>query len=217
MRRATLFFIIFLGFIGIFIFAVNLRLEKNSTVQKSSPSGSISVTPSPKEKGIVCAQDVRECPDGSFVTREGPKCEFAPCPAEDQANEKQKEVLLKVFFGNQAKLGLSQAELDKKDKDCNEVFSVERKVQVAINAPKIALLELLKGPSEKEKKQGFITNIPGGAELKRLTVENGIARAEFNEVLDKNIGGSCRAAAIRSQITQTLKQFTVIKEVIIQP
>jgi hypothetical protein len=28
----------------------------------------------------VCAMDVIQCPDGSFVGRIGPKCEFAPCP-----------------------------------------------------------------------------------------------------------------------------------------
>lgn len=31
-------------------------------------------------EGVVCAQDVKQCPDGSFVGREPPSCEFAPCP-----------------------------------------------------------------------------------------------------------------------------------------
>lgn len=29
---------------------------------------------------IVCPADVRLCPDGSYVGRTGPDCEFAPCP-----------------------------------------------------------------------------------------------------------------------------------------
>ena len=29
---------------------------------------------------VFCTQDVQECPDGSFVGRVGPQCEFAPCP-----------------------------------------------------------------------------------------------------------------------------------------
>ncbi len=29
---------------------------------------------------ITCAQDVKQCPDGSYVSRTGPKCEFAKCP-----------------------------------------------------------------------------------------------------------------------------------------
>jgi len=37
-----------------------------------------------KEKGVVCTQDVKECSDGSFVSRIPPKCEFAACPGEKE-------------------------------------------------------------------------------------------------------------------------------------
>ena len=30
--------------------------------------------------GIVCTMDVKLCPDGSYVGRTGPNCEFTPCP-----------------------------------------------------------------------------------------------------------------------------------------
>jgi len=29
---------------------------------------------------VVCPKDVKQCPDGSYVGRTGPKCGFAPCP-----------------------------------------------------------------------------------------------------------------------------------------
>jgi hypothetical protein len=32
--------------------------------------------------GVVCAMDALECPDGSFVSRIPPNCEFAACPEE---------------------------------------------------------------------------------------------------------------------------------------
>ena len=32
--------------------------------------------------GTYCTQDAKACPDGSFVGRVGPNCEFAPCPGE---------------------------------------------------------------------------------------------------------------------------------------
>jgi hypothetical protein len=35
-----------------------------------------------KEDRLVCPADVKECADGSFVSRTGPRCEFAACPAE---------------------------------------------------------------------------------------------------------------------------------------
>ncbi len=34
----------------------------------------------PHETGVYCTQEARQCPDGSFVGRTGPHCEFAPCP-----------------------------------------------------------------------------------------------------------------------------------------
>jgi hypothetical protein len=30
--------------------------------------------------GVMCAQDAKQCPNGSYVTRTGPNCEFAACP-----------------------------------------------------------------------------------------------------------------------------------------
>ena len=29
---------------------------------------------------VVCAQDAKQCPNGSYVSRKGPECEFAKCP-----------------------------------------------------------------------------------------------------------------------------------------
>jgi len=34
------------------------------------------------EQTIVCTQDAKLCPDGSYVSRKGPKCEFDACPDE---------------------------------------------------------------------------------------------------------------------------------------
>jgi hypothetical protein len=49
------------------------------------------ITIEPTEKcsieaeGVACAQDAKQCPDGSYVGRQAPSCEFAPCP--DQVGE----------------------------------------------------------------------------------------------------------------------------------
>lgn len=32
------------------------------------------------DSDVVCAMDVRQCPDGTYVGRIPPDCEFAPCP-----------------------------------------------------------------------------------------------------------------------------------------
>jgi len=30
---------------------------------------------------VACTQEAKLCPDGSYVSRSGPNCEFAPCPS----------------------------------------------------------------------------------------------------------------------------------------
>lgn len=35
-------------------------------------------------QGIACTQEAKKCPNGSFVGRTGPHCEFAPCPGADE-------------------------------------------------------------------------------------------------------------------------------------
>lgn len=34
----------------------------------------------PEEEAVFCTMDAMECPDGSFVGRVAPSCEFAACP-----------------------------------------------------------------------------------------------------------------------------------------
>ena len=38
------------------------------------------------EEPVFCTMDAKICPDGSFVGRSGPNCEFDPCP-EDSTQE----------------------------------------------------------------------------------------------------------------------------------
>lgn len=61
----------FLGFIGISFLVAFLvggfALGKNSA-----------------NKQVACTQEAKQCSDGSYVGREGPKCEFAACPSGDQ-------------------------------------------------------------------------------------------------------------------------------------
>lgn len=38
----------------------------------------------PKDQQVVCTADAKQCPDGSFVSRTGPDCSFAPCPGTEK-------------------------------------------------------------------------------------------------------------------------------------
>lgn len=120
-----------------------------------------------------------------------------------QVAEKMK---VKVFFNNN--------KLDP-EISCDKVFPVEREVAKTEAVARAALSELLKGATATEKEEGFFTNINSGVEIQKLTIENGIAKVDFNEQLEFQTAGSCRVIAIRAQITETLKQFPTVKDVII--
>jgi len=98
---------------------------------------------------------------------------------------------------------------------CDKVFPVDRRVIRMKAVEKAALEELLKGPTEQERKAGFFTNINEGVKIEGLSIKGGVAKIEFDEQLEFQVGGSCRVAAIRAQITETLKQFLPVEEVLI--
>lgn len=111
-----------------------------------------------------------------------------------------------VFFNN--------SNLDP-EASCNKVFSVERETPKTAAVARASLRELLKGVRQEEADEGYFTSINKEVEIQNLIIENGIAKVDFNEQLEFQVGGSCRVAAIRAQITQTLKQFSTVQEVVI--
>ena len=106
---------------------------------------------------------------------------------------------------------------------CDHTYPSEREItsKNMINNGKtgelayLAISELLNGPTESEKKAGFLTSLNTGIEVKEISIINETATINFNETLNKEVAGSCRALSIRSQIENTLKQFEEIKKVII--
>ncbi|MFA6145869.1 MAG: GerMN domain-containing protein [Patescibacteria group bacterium] len=117
---------------------------------------------------------------------------------------------IKVYFNNN--------KLDP-EISCNKVFSVERKIIKTEAIGRAALEELLKGATEAEKAQGFFTSINSGVKIQKLIIDppagGGTAKVDFDKQLEFQVGGSCRVSAIRAQITETLKQFPTVKNVII--
>jgi hypothetical protein len=116
-------------------------------------------------------------------------------------------ITVTVYFSN-----------DKKDPealDCANVYSVDRRISKTQAIAQAALTELLNGPYPAERQEGYLTNINQGVKIQSLTIENEIAKVDFNKTLDQAVGGSCRVAAIRAQITKTLEQFSTVKQIII--
>ncbi len=57
-----------------------IMLGKNNLSSEEISSPTPTLTPEPDK--TVCTQEAKLCPDGSYVGRSGPKCEFAACPTQ---------------------------------------------------------------------------------------------------------------------------------------
>lgn len=89
--------------------------------------------------------------------------------------------------------------------DCSRTITVERQVPKTTTVARAALEALLRGSTEDEINQGFISTINPGVRIQKLTIEGGLAKVDFDEQLEYRVGGSCMVAAIRAQIVDTLK------------
>ncbi|MBI4127756.1 MAG: GerMN domain-containing protein [Parcubacteria group bacterium] len=104
---------------------------------------------------------------------------------------------------------------DSLENECNAIHAVARRIPKTEAVARAALEELLKGTTVTDAKTGYISNINSGVNLQSITIENGVAKVDLDDALEFQVGGSCRVAAIRSQIENTLKQFSTVKSVII--
>ncbi|KKQ60004.1 MAG: hypothetical protein US81_C0031G0003 [Parcubacteria group bacterium GW2011_GWE2_38_18] len=116
-------------------------------------------------------------------------------------------ITVKAFFSN--------SQRDPNALSCGTTYAVNRRVPRTTAVGQVALEQLLAGTTVTDQKQGFFSNINPGTTLRSLSISNGVARADFNEMLGFQVGGSCRVAAIRSQIESTLKQFTTVQSVVV--
>ena len=53
------------------------KIKPTLPIPKTNPV--ISTKPVKPIEGIACTQEAKLCPDGSYVGRTGPNCEFTPC------------------------------------------------------------------------------------------------------------------------------------------
>jgi hypothetical protein len=113
---------------------------------------------------------------------------------------------ISVFFGNMSLSATSEQD------ECKRVYKINRSVDKTTAVAKAAIEELLKGPTDVEKAQGYFTSIPAGSKLNSISIVNGEARADFNEVTESG-GGSCSMASRYAQIEKTLMQFSTITSI----
>lgn len=131
--------------------------------------------------------------------------------------EKDKTFVLPIKFG-ETQMEVSAYFLSSRldpEITCNKSFPVVRKIAKTQAVGAAALVELLKGLTPQEEADGYSTAINYGVKVQSLNIKDKTAYVDFDEALEKAVGGSCRVAAIRSQITNTLKQFATVENVVI--
>lgn len=116
-------------------------------------------------------------------------------------------IAIRIYFG----LNMSSST----ENSCDAIYYVNRFVPRTLAVGRAAIEELLKGPTQEEKDKNYFTSINDGVKLNSLTIENGVAKVDFDKQMQYQLGGSCRVSAIRSQIENTLKQFPTVQSVII--
>lgn len=134
-------------------------------------------------------------------------------------SDKDKEVVWPVTFGvppatSEVKAYFLNDKLDSKI-SCDNVFPITRKIIKTTAVAQAALIELLSGPTMAENSNGYYTLINSDVKINSLSIKDGVAYVDFDETLQEGVGGSCKVAAIRNQIVNTLKQFSTVKDVVI--
>jgi spore germination protein GerM len=111
-----------------------------------------------------------------------------------------------VYFGNK-NMGSNE--------DCSKVFPVSRTIVNAETLGPGTLEALLEGVSEEERMAGYFTSLNEGVLVQKFEIKDKIAYVDFDFRFNRNVGGSCRIANIKSQIENTLNNLPDIDSVVI--
>ena len=161
------------------------------------------------EEQVYCTQDAKLCPDGSYVGRVGPNCEFAACPEVQMRN-------VSLYYYDPV-----QDQDDSSNVLCNRegLVSVTREIPVTQTPIQDTIRLLLRGElTDGERAQGITTEYPlSGVELVGAALTNGALTLELNDQNNKTGGGSCRVGILWFQIEQTALQFPEVTSVRFTP
>lgn len=73
---------IFVSLLAYYFYSISDMERRVGGENRPAPTATPEYSPAPEEEGVFCTLDAKLCPDGSYVGRTPPNCEFAPCPGE---------------------------------------------------------------------------------------------------------------------------------------
>lgn len=96
--------------------------------------------------------------------------------------------------------------------DCRRVEPVTRRIPKSIAMARLLVEALMRGPTENERTRGVINPMPRGATLGSVSMDGSTAVVDFSSGMS-NVGGSCRALAVRASIETTLRALPTVTRV----
>lgn len=96
--------------------------------------------------------------------------------------------------------------------DCTRTYPVERRLPASRSLARLAVEALVDGPTAAEAAAGASNPFPEGSAVRSVILRDGVITVDFNERLS-NVGGSCRAQAIRAMVEGTLRGLDGIRSV----
>lgn len=151
----------------------------------------------PVEEPTICTADAMLCPDGTYVGRSGPNCEFV-CPANTST-----QVSL-YYYNPTLDQGAGGAQ-------CSAAGLVAVTRSVPANTTLAEVVEmLLKGElTDEEHQEGIETEFPlEGVHIVSTEQVGHTVTLTFKDPQHKTSGGACRVEVLRLQIEATVKAFT---------
>ena len=180
---------------------MNEKLETLSTMENLLKDSDEDGLTDYDEKYIYFSDINNEDSDGdSFLDGEEVKNGFDPM-GEDKLEKEYNYTL--YFPGRSDDVG-----------NCKNVTPVERLVINPVNAVKMIIEELIKGPNLFEKDK-YVTSIDSSITVDEIDVKGNTIIVDFDENLSETTAGSCDVEATRSQIERTLESMTGIYSSII--
>lgn len=96
--------------------------------------------------------------------------------------------------------------------DCTVVAATKRKVPKTRAMARLITEMLIAGPTPQETQRGLTSQMIPGARVESISITDGVLTVDFSAEL-RNVGGSCRALAIRSSVEKTLQQLPTVDRV----
>jgi len=139
----------------------------------------------------------------------------------DNGEYKINEIVCPTISSKRVKIFFANSKINQNRKDCRRVYQVERMVNNDDSVEKMTLKELFKGPTVEEADNGYYSWFSQATAdiLRDFEIKNETAYVYLKNIRliipNININATCDSAQFLSEIGNTLKQFSIVKKVVI--